>query len=591
MATMLGELIPLRAYLDELPLELLLRVLQHSRDDIVTIAQVSRYLNSVAVSYYFPGRSEPHYLNSVILHFDDFRTTMSSLCTTRTVETNMTFTSGDILALLSIAFDIRAVGELVWEFTGVDYADPSRRLVKHYRRLALFLNRLRRVDKISLSFKGRNTRRPSHVIIPPELDGWTLVMTDLMNTCVEKMRMNPNGAEGFEMKGGLPIMGYTLKIPKLGRHWRLDQRVVGFLKNMFKDAETRNPTFHGSGWRVLRRGNKSLSNADANIAISPEARLIAKSTKKFTISAEVFLHPPLCEWTYQFMSSAPLTSLTLEDLRYHKSWWKAMLTWLSNPLQHLEEFTIRNCANVPAPSLARFLRNLRQLKHCIVDIRFKDYPSDLISLDLSNLTTFVAPSNFLYVTRSNRFQRFLHRQSSLSTLCIVLSLQNDYRRVEVVLEAYSNVPWVILDLKRASCFDMEYSEWPTCLKQPKHTLDEKPMIPRCYGVVREVVVSRDVMNFLATTTGFKQRLLEFLGVFKGLKVLRVQGSGNIDKTIITESTTSQTHVAGIAGSGGDDHVYRWVKPPRLDLLKGACGSLEVIELEGTDGKVVLRDFR
>ncbi|TFK67796.1 hypothetical protein BDN72DRAFT_74348 [Pluteus cervinus] len=340
--------------MDNLPMELVLRIVSESGLNLFVIAQLSRSFNSLATSQYFHARPD-HHIDSLTLHFDGLKTTVSPQCTF-----SKTFQATDVLSLLSIAFDIQTVGKFVWAVISTDPLIPGRRLISYYHHLTTFLRRLKHVDHISLDFHGRETGRTVHIVLPSRLDEWTVAMTDLLNACVEMLKMNPNGAEGFSVKGGLPLIGHEAE-PGREHWWRLNPKILGFFKH------TPNPSLRGTdqglNFRIPR-----ITSSTRRIITSPGARSVLKRTKKFTISSSILLHPPLCGWTHEFLSSATLNSLTLDGLHYYEGWWRVMLPWLATPLQRLEEFTIQRCQNVPAISLAKFLHNLRGLKHCNINI-------------------------------------------------------------------------------------------------------------------------------------------------------------------------------------------------------------------------------
>ncbi|TFK67795.1 hypothetical protein BDN72DRAFT_960706 [Pluteus cervinus] len=551
---------PFLSSIHDLPNDLILQIFQLLQGDILAIARVSRYLNSLVTSYYFPGRSNPHHLDSITFHSNESHTAIHPKCTTRV---ERAIPSTDPLAFLSIAFDIHSLGELAWEFVGIDRPNPSQSLVNQYRRLSLLLSRLQSVDKVSLNFTGRKTERPHRVKVPPTLDKWTVAMVDLMNACVGALKANSKGAEELSMTGGLPIMGYRLDYTGSGPAFMVGEH----------------PTLHGPGWKILRLGNKPLSDADTGILISPEARSVAETTKKFTIATTAFLHPPLCEWAYQFLSCAPLTSLTLGPLCYDATYWTSMLTWLPIPLQHLEEFTIRGCENIPGVSLAKFVQDLPSLKHCHIDVQadyhIKDF--DITPLSLPNLVTLIAPPNFLYITRPDpskppKWFRVLNRirgitTPRLSTLRIVVPRSYIDRRTDEVLKAYSNAPSVVVDLKGPLFLYLALT-----LSSGLDTSGKRSKVPSSYTSVKEIVVLADVMYWVVNVQGFEQRFLDFLGAFKNVKVLRVA-----------------FRALPPPQSQAPDN-YPWTQPRMLDLYKRTCKSLELI-VEGIDGKIVLHDFR
>ncbi|TFK66939.1 hypothetical protein BDN72DRAFT_916255 [Pluteus cervinus] len=407
----------------------------------------------------------------------------------------------------------------------------------------------------------------SHPSYDLRLDRWTVAMTDLLNVCTEKLRTNPKGAEEFQMEGGLPMIQRSYEIE---RSWPkiLAAGVAGF----FTTAPRRNPTLYGSSWYTTRRRKSQLTEADRDILLSPAARSTSGSTQKFKISCNALLHPPLCEWTYQFISSTRLTSFVLENLIYYSYYWGIIFSWLTPMLQHLEDLTIRNCKFIRPRALAKLLQNLPHLKQCHIDLHLHTKKRQVVSCDLPpNLTTFIAPSEFIHLIRPKglqaREQRF-KKPGPLTTLRVVVSCKNDpcgYHRgscqahMKEILQTYSGVPWIILDTHR--CSENYYSRLFVHCEQRSWVPGREEKLSDIFSrSVKELVMSEDHLRWIMMWNA--EGISNLFGMFKGVKVV-IMGTATATKT---EWVSRQELVLG--------------------LLKSACGSLEMIKLKGAEQNLV-----
>ncbi|TFK71504.1 hypothetical protein BDN72DRAFT_436932 [Pluteus cervinus] len=566
------------AGMNDLPVELILKIIElDGYENLWIIAQLSRYSNSIAMPFYFNQGPDPHHLDSVILHFDGEWTTLSSRCTILKAEAIKAGIVVDILAILSIAFHIQTIGKLVWVFTGLESATSSRpspdvELSKHYRRLTMFLGRLTRIDRIHLDFKGDILSSP-HSSFESRLDRWTVAMTDLLNVCTEKFQTNTKGAEGFTMKGGLHmVLGYEVERSRLEG---VGAAVVSFVT---PNVARRNATFDGSDWKITRLDGKPLSDVERNINLSPGARFVSGSTKRLKISYTSLFHP-LCEWTYQFISSAPLTSLILENLNYHSDYWDIIVSWLTPVLQGLEDLTVRNSDFIQPGSLARLLQNLPHLKQCHVDIHLDiKQPQQVVSCNLPpNLNILVAQSDFLHFIRPNkgfqvREQRF-KKPGPLKRLRVIVSCKyggcqhhqgSCQDHVKEILQTYSGVPCIILETQRAS--ENYYSRL--------FGVTEETFSDIFSRLVKELVMSEDHMRWMMNWE--RKGASHVFGMFKGLKVVIVG---------------APTRATGATNRTKSTRGHEWVDSEVFGLLKSACGSLETVRLEGPEQNMVPHDFR
>ncbi|TFK66934.1 hypothetical protein BDN72DRAFT_961387 [Pluteus cervinus] len=597
-----GTCVTPRAGMDDLPVELIHRIIGRSAQDLFTIARLSRYLNAVAISYYFHGRLPRRHIDEITLHFDGHRTYMI----TQPNEDNATTTKPkfstqspiDILSFLSIAFDIQTIGRFNWKSTGANTENRElpERLITQCHRLTVFLRRLDVVHHISLKFHDWNLRWYRMMPSSRILEKWTVVTTGLLNVCMEKMNTNSQGGEGFEMVGGcFPGVDYAIRHK---RNWGLRRKgVAGF-------GETQNPTMHGLDWDIVRLGGDPLMPSDMNVFISTGTESVAKSTKKFKVSSAMLLYPPLSEWTYQFLRSAPLTCLTIDGLFSFAEWWEIFFSWLSIPLRdRLEELTIQNCTHIRARSLADFLQNLRGLKHCVI----QDTPTtqalkgNIFFSKLPELVTFTAPSDFLYFMRPKGLQlskRLLGKPSLLSTLRIFpkcldsdghadsSSSSSCRSHVEDVIESYSDVPWIILDFRTSRFSDFAFKNAATGPVKRLDRTKKQPEAPKaCYALVKEVVVLENVISWMMRNTPSGEQCSPGVwATFKGLKVLRIVGSQDVMTTIAAREE-KETRVSW---SGQEDNQYT----PFFSQLRKVCTSLEVVKFENVlvDGQVVAYDL-
>ncbi|TFK61260.1 hypothetical protein BDN72DRAFT_849858 [Pluteus cervinus] len=544
--------------MDHLPVEVILKILRGSTDtDLFVFAQISRYLNSVATSHYLRRHTGVQRLDSVSLIFDGSRV-ISRMGTYRPAHRNP---SVDILAFLSLAFDIKNLDQFVWEFLDPDFPNSFRTVIRHLHRLTAFLRRLESVRRVSLKMHQWTALLLKMMLRSGLLDEWTVAITDLFNACIEKLKMDPEGAEAFEVVDGFNSEAQCSleDDPSRGIVGRVLERLMG----------TRDLTEPCSSWTIDNEGARfPMLNPNIACPLSSGARSVSELTKKFKISSTAFFDPPFFEWTYRFISFAPLISLALENLSYTAMWWEVIFSWLAVPLQHcLEELTIRECDHIQGLPLAEFLRNLRCLKHCIItESLLYSSPPDFVPFNLPNLVSLAASSHFLSIIRPKGFQawkRLLNIPSPLTTLRIFPS--HGYPTgfpvsITAVLEAYSNVPWIILDLNLNSRFHDFAISSDRCGGLRSRLRNQ-------YGLVKELVISKDMIS--SVTKNF-----EDLAVFEGLKVFRVVGDA-------------------VRTTGGDDLENKdgWIHSIFLELLKRQCPSLELVKLEGADGEVVVHDLR
>ncbi|TFK66949.1 hypothetical protein BDN72DRAFT_843644 [Pluteus cervinus] len=584
------------AGMNDLPRELVLEIIRlDAYRNILTIAQLSRYLNSIATSSYFHQGPDPHHLNSVTLHFNGIDTTMpsNSGCTARNPKAIPAASeqSFDILTMLSIAFNIQTLGKLVWVFTGSRSGNikpgqpiPTWQFTTHINRLTMFLRRLIRIDKIHLIFKV-------DIGVPPEwphasgllqLDRWTVAMVDLLNACMEKLKTNPKSVEEFQMEGPILMIQRSYQI-----HDDLRRRLgafVGFFKSTTEAK--RNPTLDGRTWCISRPGRLPLSEVERNISLSPDARSVLGSIQKLKISFEALLHPPLCEWTYQVISFAPLTSLILENINFYPYNCDILFSWLCPALQHLEDLTIRRCHFEKPQWVAKLLESLPRLKHCHLDTHLSYYkirPQQIVSCNLPNLSTFTAPVEFIHLIRPKGFQvfvdRVLKKPNSLKKLRVVVSRDGDGFKhlrdagrdyVKGILQAYLDVPWIILDTEAVS---QHYYNCVFAFPGSAQGLGkDKRVSVSLARVVKELVMSEKTIR--SFVRWHMEGFLDFLGVLNGLKVVSV-----VAPITMTSAIDGREWMKG----------REWVNSGVFDLLKSACQSLERIglQLEGAGRRIVI----
>ncbi|TFK66938.1 hypothetical protein BDN72DRAFT_961390 [Pluteus cervinus] len=143
-----------------------------------------------------------------------------------------------------------------------------------------------------------------------------------------------------------------------------------------------------------------------------------------------------------------------------------------------------------------------------------------------------------------------------------------------VLSVNSTVPRIALDLSYSvpsdfdiwSAFPKNSTDVPTSNATAAY-LPPTSIYPPVHHFVTEIILSASLflIFFLTEDSGFLDDLMDFLQIFKGLKVLTI-----IDTGAFTRHTDSRMEVVDCA-------VFR--------LLKARCRNVQTVKLESVDGKV------
>ncbi|TFK61050.1 hypothetical protein BDN72DRAFT_849989 [Pluteus cervinus] len=322
--------------MEHLPVEIIHEIAAYiSHRDVFNLAQLSCYLNSVLIPYFFttchhipdPSRSK--------------RVTMRLSCyaMTRRIENPWGKQSQlgegwkDVLSGLTIAFGLRELDSLECTFTCSSSHDHNDWDVANYRRLLLALKRLDRVRKLTLVMDHSNVFAPHKERALITMGNRQETTNELLNMCLER------GCEGLVVQDSsfLPM------------------------------APTRRQMTYA---RILRRFWPSssvwLTAPFSRICKPIFLPLTTRKASKLVhlqISSLILLWPPFSTWTYDVLGTPSLMSLKLHKVYLEPELWEFVLSWLVQPTRtRLLKLAVGDC-NIPATTLVEFIIKLEALTH------------------------------------------------------------------------------------------------------------------------------------------------------------------------------------------------------------------------------------
>ncbi|TFK67066.1 hypothetical protein BDN72DRAFT_961286 [Pluteus cervinus] len=584
----------------DLPVELLLKIMHDPYINLFLLAQTNRFLNSLVMNHYLPPvLPDPQHVENLwlVLSQDErFESVGINSKTHRADDSRV-----NIVAFLSIAFEIKTVGKLVCEladlYKPVSPIDTVKLFIQKFQRLTLFIRRLRKITDIEFSFNIPELL-DEFGGIPNELLGeWTSSLDDLIGACTK------TGCKTLHVSGGRFPRSW-LEIGNASQP--VFRRLVRRLTNSFwpttlvaKSSESTAMTVRKLSWEIIQHFDSSTLSVILSSSGYPKVPANPHRWPSTPLATYIYNHPPHSDWPYpQFFLTTPLTNLTINvgHSILSADGWEEFLAWFHIPLQPtLTNLTIHNCNEpLPARPLVKFIHKLTKLEHLTILPPFPAFHSmDSHPIALPNLISVCAPSDFLLLFCSIGSGtgipfgdlRSSNRPPKLASVQVIPTCQYGHghaydmvscqSKVAEVLGGFSGVARVALDLRYCGPgdFDISSASYPNSTTTTPPTSNPSiayppptRVYPPSYRHVKEIILSGSLMLFDLLSND----LMNLLKVFEGFEVLTIVDTGTV------------------FWPAGQDWLTVMNGTDMFKTLKDKCRSVRMVRTERVDGEVRVR---